>query len=100
MHQHARVLRGNTFEVYVGTVQLTDQRAVVRFRAESGERLVAAQTGDFDAVEFHTLDLPVLDTFQKFGIRNLVRGTALIAQIVEHRHQNDCDDNPQQDVFQ
>ena len=99
--QQQRLLFGRlAFDQHAILEQIADERAVVGFRAVGGEGLAALECArdlaafDGDLVDAAFGDLRVeLRVFERTGLRRAV------AEIIEHGHQHDRDDQPEQQIL-
>src|SRR3990172_6325951 len=86
------------FELHLVVDEVVKDLLVARI--VSGEALAALQLArDFAALDRDPLDLVAADLLDEGGIFQRTGGRLAVAEIVEHRHQHDGDDEPQQKIF-
>ncbi|MNJ26220.1 hypothetical protein D3C77_206900 [compost metagenome] len=79
--------------------QIADQAVVLNGRTDGLEAVaIGTLAGDDIAIDRYALDLAILDLLNEVGI---VEGLRLIraGEVVHHRHQDSCDDQPQDQVL-
>jgi hypothetical protein len=97
-HQHARLLRGLGADGDIVLQQLTHQAVVIG--GEAGEALPGLLDAlDRAPADGHRLDIALAHQIDKGGIGHGLRRRLGGREIVEHGHENDRNDHPEQEIF-
>ena len=96
--QHALLGRGLGLDRHTTVEQIGDQARIIR--REGVEALtIGAPAGDLVALDGDTLNPSILHVTDELGVLQRLDRLLLLSKVTEHRHQDEGDNNPEQDIL-